>query len=165
MYINNKDILLLSANTMKNKSTLNRNVEDNFIISAVKTAQDVHLVNLIGRELVHTLCEKVSTNTLTGDYLTLVNEYLTDYLINVAMSVIQVPLWSKIRQEGVVQQNGTEQTTISKNELAYTQEHYMSLANGLISGITTFLDAHKDTIPEWKDKCSKNISYQTHIVL
>lgn len=165
MYINNEDIYLISTNTMRKKSTLNSNVEDRFILAAVKTAQDVHLVNLLGETLVTSLCTKVSNNTLSGVYLTLVNHYITDYLIYMAMAEIQVPLWSKIRQEGVVQQNGTEQSPISKNDLAYMQEHYTSLANGLIKSMVDFLDEHIYEIPEWAVNRYRDIPYQTHIVL
>lgn len=164
MLTNNKEIYLISANTLRDKSLINKNVEDCYILTAIKAAQDIHLVEILGLPLVKKLCTLVETGNVSGEYKTLLDFYVSDYLTFKVMSEIQIPLWSKMRQEGIVNATGTEYQNVTKNECTYTKEYYDDIANGLSIRMISFLDS--SSIKEWKDRCScRKTSYTTHICL
>lgn len=80
------NVLLVSENKIKAFTNINRNVDMDAIRAEIGIAQDIHLQNLLGTKFYNHLLDQVSAtgNTFNADELTLVNEYISPYLIQVA---------------------------------------------------------------------------------
>ena len=90
--MNNK-IYLVSPEDVKAGSNINYNVDSGDVASAIRTAQNVYLRDIIGDNLLEALQEMVSGGTI-GDnaaYEELLDNYVSEYLIYKACVEITVP--------------------------------------------------------------------------
>ena len=80
------EILLLDANYLKRITQLNGQVQEDQMQSAIIAAQDIHLQQWLGSDLLDAIKTKAQAGTLSGGYDTLVNTYvrkaLSQYLIH-----------------------------------------------------------------------------------
>jgi hypothetical protein len=73
--------LFISVNDLKKKSIIHGMVDDDKIIHFIEIAQDIHIHQYLGTKLYDKLQADVIASSLTGDYLTLVNDYVKPMLI------------------------------------------------------------------------------------
>ncbi len=77
-------ILLINPNDFKELTPVGGNVDKDKFLEYAYFAQDSDLKNYIGSDLLDSLKNKIDTDTLTGDYLTLNSQYIKPYLANAA---------------------------------------------------------------------------------
>lgn len=104
------NVLLVSENKIKNFSTINRNVDIEAIRAEISIAQDIHLQNILGTKFYDHLLSQVSStgNTFNADELTLVNDYIAPYLIQVAYFEMIPHLHVRTMNVGLVAPAGLE---------------------------------------------------------
>lgn len=80
------NVLLVSENKIKAFTNINKNCDIDVIRAEIGIAQDIHLQTILGTLFYDQLLSKVSAtgNTFTNDELTLVNDYIANFLIQVA---------------------------------------------------------------------------------
>lgn len=80
------NVLLVSENKIKAFSNINKNCDMDVIRAEIGIAQDIHLQTILGTKFYDQLLSKVSAtgNTFTADELILVNDYIANFLIQVA---------------------------------------------------------------------------------
>jgi hypothetical protein len=78
--------LLISENKIKAFTNINKNVDMDTIRAEIGIAQDIHLQTLLGSKFYNHLLSQVSStgNTFNSDELTLVNDFISPYLIQTA---------------------------------------------------------------------------------
>jgi hypothetical protein len=78
--------LLISENKIKAFTNINKNVDMDTIRAEIGIAQDIHLQTLLGSRFYNHLLSQVSStgNTFNSDELTLVNDFISPYLIQTA---------------------------------------------------------------------------------
>ena len=79
------EALLITRKDVVKFTAMNGNVDTDKFIQYVKIAQDVHIQNYVGTELLKAIQTKITTSSLTGDYLSLVTDYIKPMLIHWAM--------------------------------------------------------------------------------
>lgn len=102
--------LLVSENKIKAFTNLNRNVDIDLIRAEIGIAQDIHLQNLLGTKFYNHLLDQVSAtgNTFNADELILVNDYISNYLIQVSYYEIIPSLHLRAMNVGVVKAGALE---------------------------------------------------------
>lgn len=80
------NVLLISENKIKAFTNINKNVDIDAIRAEIGIAQDIHLQTLLGTKFYDHLLGQVSAtgNTFSADELTLVNDFISPYLIQTA---------------------------------------------------------------------------------
>lgn len=167
------NVLLISEATLKKNSVVNNNVDGMYILPAIEYAQDAGLQPLIGTKLYNKLMDLVEDGSITGstDYKLLLDEYVTPYLLNKVTADIQIPLAYKLRNQGVVQQVGTNTITPSLHDTQYLVQHYENQANFYGNRMSDYLKANRSKYPEYCsiDSCadmpSDSGAYKTGIYL
>ncbi len=76
------EALLISRKDIVKYTALNGNVDTDQFIQFIKIAQDKHIQNYLGTDLLNAIKTKITGSTLTGDYLSLVNDYVKPMLIH-----------------------------------------------------------------------------------
>lgn len=168
-------IQLISETTLKAYSLINDNVDAAFIAPAIQKAQDMGLQPLIGSNLLDKICKLIANNTIgtkqNEAYKRLLDEYITPYLCQKVMADIQIPLFAKIRNAGIVQSQDQQTTQLSKSDVEYIRKEYEYAADFYGSRMTDFLCANATLYPEWlsrrdvADMKADSNSFNTHIVL
>lgn len=167
-YINT---MLISASKVKSYGLLNLNVDDSVVSSAIRIAQNVYLVDVIGVDLVHRL-QQLVYNKIKGQpdtiddsgntaYKTLLDEYVTDVLAYKTASETVVPNTLKQRNFGTVQNADTNVRDASVSDARYLRDYLETSFNHYLNRMSEFLCENKGAFPEYTFDCGcePNVKY------
>ena len=153
----------ISIEELKQNNVINANVDSEYIEPALREAQDIFLREIIGDTLYSTIENKINGNTLTGKYLTLVNQYIKPYLENRMLASLVVPISMKIRNAGVIQQYDQGFNSSNVKDVAYLADYYNGRVEFYENRMTEYLKKNINDIPEYAYS-SQNVTNpsQTH---
>ena len=166
--------LLISETTLKKQTAINANVNAEYIVPSIRKAQDIGLQPLIGTVLYKKLCALVEdgiNNPDNAPYKLLLDEYITPYLCNKVMAELQVVLFAKVRNEGVVTSQDQQTQQLSISECEYVRKKYEYDADFYGNRMTDYLHANSNTYPEYckreivADMPHNAVAFKKHIVL
>lgn len=72
--------LLISRKDIVKFTAMNGNVDTDKFIQFIKIAQDIHIQNYLGTDLLNKIESDIIASSLTGSYLTLVTDYVNQCL-------------------------------------------------------------------------------------
>lgn len=78
-------IFIKREDLVKN-TAMSGSVDTDKFIHFVKLAQEIHVRNYVGTDLYNKISSDILSSSLTGNYLTLVNDYIQPMLIHFAMA-------------------------------------------------------------------------------
>ncbi len=120
--------LFITRNDLVKYTAVNGNVDTDKFIQFVKISQDIHIQNYLGTDLFNKISNDIIASTLTGDYLTLVNDYVKPMVIHWAM-VEYLPFASySIANKGIFKHSAENSTNAEKNEIDFLIEKSRNLA-------------------------------------
>lgn len=166
-------VLLISEKTLKSNGVINNNVDGMYILPAIEYAQDAGLQPIIGTKLYNKLMDLVSDGSIQQetDYKSLLDEYVTPYLLNKVTADIQIPLNYKLRNQGVVQNQAENTIVPTMKDIQYVIQNYEYKAIFYGNRLSDYLMANKSKFPEYckvdssSDMHSNPNSYKTNIYL
>jgi len=121
--------LFINKTDLVQNTILNGNVDADLFINFIKIAQQMHIQNYLGTQLYNTITTKITTNTLTGDYLMLVKDYVQPMLIHFAM-VDYLPFANyQIRNGGVFKHRTENSESTTKDELDILVQKHRTFAD------------------------------------
>ena len=167
--MNNK-VLLISENTIKDNSVVTANLDGKYIQSAIKNAQDMALLPLLGSQLFNEVCAQVQDNNIEDRIKVLLDEYIQPILLNAAISNIIVNVSLKIKNMGIVSTNDTNVSNVSLRDVQWMKQNYDYNTNFYSNRCLEYLRHNKSLYPEWPGcNCSGmkggNKNYHVGIVL
>jgi len=122
------EALLITRKDVVKFTAMNGNVDTDKFIQYIKIAQDVHIQNYVGTDLLKAIQTKITDSTLTGDYLALVTDYIKPMLIHWAM-VEYLPFAAyTIANKGVYKHNSENAENVSKEEVDFLMEKERDIA-------------------------------------
>lgn len=166
--------LLISETTLKKNTAINANVNAEYIVPSIRKAQDIGLQPLIGSVLYKRLCRLVGegiSDPANEQYKLLLDEYITPYLCNKTMAELQVVLFAKVRNEGVVTSQDQQTHQLSMSECEYVRKKYEYDADFYGNRMTDYLCANASRYPEYcqresvADMPHDATAFKKHIVL
>ena len=120
--------LFITRSDLVKYTAVNGNVDTDKFIQFVKIAQDIHIQNYLGSDLFNKISDDIIANNLTGDYLTLVNDYVKPMVIHWAM-VEYLPFASyNIANKGVYKSSSENASVVDKIEIDFLIEKSRNLA-------------------------------------
>ena len=111
--------LFISRTDLVKNSILDGNVDTDKFIQFVKISQEIHIQNYLGTKLYNRISNDIISNNLSGDYLSLVNDYLQPMLIHYAMMDYLPFAAYQIKNGGVFKHNSENSETVSKDEIDF----------------------------------------------
>lgn len=116
------EALLVTRKDIVKFTAMNGNVDTDKFIQYIKISQDKHIENYLGTDLMDKIQADIIASTLTGDYLTLVNEWIKPCLIHWAM-VEYLPFANfTIANKGVFKHTSENAEGVTKEEIDYLLE-------------------------------------------
>ena len=95
------------------------NVDTDKFIQFIKIAQDIHIQNYLGTDLYNKISNDIIANTLSGDYLNLVNDYIQPMIIHFAMTEYLPFAAYTIANGGVYKKGAENSSTVEKSEVDF----------------------------------------------
>jgi len=102
------DTLLISEQKLREYTDINDNLDSKLMTNAVIVQQDINIQRLLGTKLYHRLLDDVKTNNVTGDYKTLLEEWVQPALLWWSYYEILENIYSRPRNNGLLRPNGGE---------------------------------------------------------
>jgi hypothetical protein len=113
--------LLISENKLKAFTNINKNVDIDAIRAEIGIAQDIHLQPLLGTKFYDHLLNQISVtgNTFNADELTLVQEYVSPFLIQVSYFEMIPHLHYRTMNRAIVQGEMESATAVDTETMKY----------------------------------------------
>jgi hypothetical protein len=145
-----KNILFCSRNDIVKRTVLGGNVDPEKIIPFVKTAQDKYLLLILGTKLFDKMQNDIGAGTLSGQYLTLQNEYIIDTLVHYAL-VEALPFIAYTFGNGSISRNiNAEQGTApTKNDVDFLLQKELATAQFYAERLVSHLIARNNLYPDY----------------
>jgi hypothetical protein len=145
-----KNILFCSRNDIVKRTVLGGNVDPDKVIPFIKTAQDKYLLIILGTKLFDKMQNDIGTNSLSGQYLTLQNEYIVDTIVHYGM-VEALPFIAYTFGNGSISRNiNSEQGTApTKNDVDFLLQKELATAQFYAERLSTHLIARNNLYPEY----------------
>lgn len=152
------EALLITRKDVVKFTAMNGNVDTDNFIQFVKIAQDKHIENYLGTDLLEAIQTKITGSTLTGDYLTLVNEWVKPCLIHWAM-VEYLPFAAySIANKGVFKHSSENAENASKEEVDFLMEKERDTAQYYTNRLIDHLSFNNSKYPEYNSNNNEDVN-------
>jgi hypothetical protein len=155
--------LFITREDLVRNSIIDGNVDYDKIIQFVKVAQEIDIQNLLGTDLYNKISADIISGAgggagLTGNYLTLVNDFVQPTLIWFAqMNYIPFSAYT-IAKGGVYKHQAENSQTVDKNEVDYLVAKAREYANYYSTRLVDYLCFNSSLFPEYTSNTNNDIS-------
>lgn len=162
------NVMLISPDEVKTSSQVNYNFDESVLGAAIRTAQNIYLTDIIGVGLV-TKLQTLVYNAIKGlsdsiedasnaDYKTLLDEYVTPFLVAKTQVECCIQSSFQIRNMGIVQDSDTNVRAAALSDIKYVKDYYDTQSCTYATSLSKYVAEHKSSYPE-AGKCFKAKEY------
>jgi len=149
--------LLISRKDIVKFTAMNGNVDTDKFIQFIKVAQDIHIQNYLGTDLLNKIESDIIASTLSGDYLTLVTDYVKPMLIHWAM-VEYLPFAAyTVANKGVYKHTSENATNVDKTEIDFLIEKERNLAQYYTDRFISYMSFNNNSFPEYNTNSNEDV--------
>lgn len=143
------NVLLVDTNKVKRFTPIQQNVEDNLIIPYIKKSQDTHIQELLGTDLFNKIITDVDNNTISGQYKTLLDDYIIPCLIEWTFYEVLPFINYKMSNKSIVQGNSEFSSEVELDDLRYIRSVARDMCDFYNARLTGHLKEHQTLYPEY----------------
>ena len=152
--------LLVSEKYIKQHSNLDDNVWGDYLLPAIREAQNIGLQSILGSCLYNALIEKVENGLITdienAAYKTLLDDYVQDYMMYQTITDLVPIIGVKLANLGTAVSNDVHIENLSEDERSRLKTYYQYRADFYCKRMQEFLLENKDAFNELDEcQCSK----------
>jgi len=154
--------LFISRTDLVKNSILDGNVDTDKFIQFIKIAQQIDVRNYLGSELYNRISNDITNSTLSGNYLTLVNDYIQPMLIHFAM-VQYLPFAAyQIKNGGIYKHQSESAESVSKDEVDYLVQKERDFAEYYTKRFIDYMAFNQTLFPEYTSNSNDDIYPDTN---
>ena len=150
-------VLFIKVQDLKKNTILDGNVDVDKLLPYIKLAQEIHIQNFLGTKLYEALETKITGDTLTGDYLTLVNNYIQPALIHFAMMDYLPFAAYQVKNAGVFKHISENAESVTKNEVDYLVNKEREFAEYYIRRMIDYLSFNNNNFLEYNQNSNDDV--------
>lgn len=144
-------VLIISEQFIKDNSVINENVDVKLLRATIWDCQRDYIKPLLGTDLYNKVLADINSDSLTGDYLTLVNDYISEALLKWVMFESVPTLLYKYRNKAVSTQDSDNSQPISYKAMQEEMNRWKDKAEIRSEDVTRYLCVNSDSFPEYTD--------------
>jgi len=152
--------LFIRRSDIVQNTALNANVDTDKFIQFIELAQEIHIQNFLGTDLYNKISNDILGTggaSLTGNYLTLVNDFIQPMLIHYAM-VEYLPFASySIANGGVFKHQSENSQIVSKEEVDYLVQKEREYAEYYTQRFIDYMSFNQSLFPEYTSNTNDDI--------
>ena len=155
--MNYNDVILISEDYIKSTTNISDNIANDYLLPAVKLAQDIELEQTIGTQLLEKLQKLVFDNDISNqenyNYKLLLDNYVQPYLAYCTIKHIVPTVAYKLVNQGIVRTDDEKSYNVTSNEVDKVMDYYSHIDNTFKKRLQLFLIANYNNFPEllnWK---------------
>ena len=151
--------LFISLNELKKNTAINGNIDANKLLPAIKTAQQLEIEPILGTDLYDKLSAEIAGGTLSGDYLTLKQDYIHDILIHAAISFYLPYASYQMTNGGISKWNGGANfESLETGEVSMMVNKEKALAESYKKRLIDHLCNNSTLYPEYSTNTGEDIN-------
>lgn len=149
--------LFISRTDLVKNTIIDGNVDTDKFIQFISIAQDIHIQNYLGTRLYDRLTNDIINDTLTGDYLKLVTDYIQPMLIHYAM-VDYLPFAAyQVKNGGVFKHSSENAETASKDEVDFLIQKERDFAEYYTRRFVDYICFNNTKFPEYTENQESDV--------
>jgi len=149
--------LFISRTDLVKNSIIDGNVDTDLFINYIKISQEIHIQNYLGGKLYDKISADIVAGTLSGNYLTLVTDYVQPMLIHYAM-VDYLPFAAyQVKNGGVFKHNSENAQTASKDEVDFLVSKQRDFAEYYTRRFVDYMCFHGNLYPEYTNNSEDDV--------
>jgi hypothetical protein len=151
------EALLITRDDLVRFTATNGNMDTDTFIQWIKVAQDIHIQQYTGTQLLDKIKADIVAGTLINPYLDLVETYLKPMLIHWAM-VEFLPFQAyTIANKGIFKHSSENASNVDKNEVDFLVEKQRYLAQNYTERFIQYMAFSGNTFPEYYTNSNSDI--------
>lgn len=152
------EVLLITRADLVKYTAINGNVDTDKFIQFIKLAQDIHIQNYLGTDLLEKIKTDVENETIANPYLDLLEDYVKPMLIYFAFS--EYLPWSAytIANKGVYKHTSENATNVEKVEIDYLVEKSRQMANYYTKRFVDYICYNSSDFPEYTSNANEDVN-------
>jgi len=153
------EAILITRKDVVKFTAMNGGVDTDKFIQYIKIAQDIHVQNYLGTDLLQAIQTKIKAGNLAGDYLSLVTDYVKPLLCHWAM-VEYLPFAAyTIANKGVYKHSSENAENVSKEEVDFLVEKERTTAQYYTDRFIDYMSFNASSkFPEYYSNNNEDIS-------
>ena len=141
--------LFISRTDLVKNSIIDGNVDTDKFIQYLRISQEIHIRNYLGSKLYDKISEDIVNGTLSGDYRSLVTDFLQPMLIHYAM-VDYLPFAAyQVKNGGIFKHSSENSETASKEEVDYLVSKERDFAEYYTRRFVDYICFNSSKFPEY----------------
>lgn len=149
--------LFITRTDLVRNTIIDGNVDTDKFIQFIKIAQEIHVRNFLGTDLYNKISNDIENSQLTGDYLTLKNDYIVPMLIHYAM-VDYLPFAAyQVKNGGVFKHTSENSTSVEKSEVDYLVNKERDFAEYYTRRFIDYMSFNNSKFPEYNSNNNDDI--------
>jgi len=149
--------LFISRTDLVKNTIIDGNVDTDKFIQFISIAQDIHIQNYLGTKLYKRIENDIINDTLTGDYLKLVTDYIQPMLIHYAM-VDYLPFAAyQVKNGGVFKHSSENAETVSKDEVDFLIQKERDFAEYYTRRFVDYICFDNTKFPEYTENQQSDV--------
>ena len=151
-------VLFISENKLKDSTAIGGNVDNEFMLPYIRTAQKKYIETKLGTDLFAKLQADITAGSLTGAYKTLVDDYIQDALVHFAFYESYHFLRFKIQNGNIVSRDSESATSISRQEAQDMREEIRNTAEFYLERLIDYIKHNIGSYPEYNTNTGADIT-------
>ena len=150
-------VLFIKRSDIVKNSIIDGAVDTDKFIFFIQIAQEMHVQNYLGTKLYDKITNDINTNSLTGDYLNIVNEYIQPMLIHFAM-VDYLPFASfELKNGGLVKHTSENSQNATKEEVDFLVQRHRNFADFYTRRFIDYMSFNTNLFPEYNSNVNDDM--------
>lgn len=142
-------VQLISEAKIREFTDMNNNVDSKLIVNAIREAQDIDLQRIIGTLLYDKILSDVQSNTLTGVYQELVDDYIQNFLLYATYYYTLDYIYMRPRNNGLLTPTGGENSeSVDRGMYNVKRQSVQNKREFYAEKLSEYLIENQNTYPE-----------------
>ena len=141
--------LFITLKELKRKSIFDGNIDADKIIQFIEVAQDTEIQTYLGTKLYEKLQSDIISNSLTGNYKTLVDDYIKPMLIWYTQAAYIPYAAYQISNGGIYKHNSENATAVDQSEINALASHATETAEFYTQRFMDHMNYNSNLYPEY----------------
>lgn len=143
-------VLFIGTARLKKQSPIQQNVDDDLLNNYIFRAQETHIHQYLGTDLYNSLKNKIVTNQLNGVYKTLMDDYITNCLIEWSFYEVLPFISLKLTNKSIARGNADYLTEADLSDLKYLRQTVREVATFYGERLIGYLKENNELYPEYQ---------------
>jgi len=150
-------VLFITRTDLVKNSIIDGNVDTDKFIQFVKVAQQIEIKNYLGTALYDKIGSDISGSSLSGNYLTLVNDYVQPMLIWYAQAEYIPYAAFSIKNGGIYKHTSENAETVSKTEVDFLVQKARNTAEYYTQRFLDYINNNSGLFPEYSQNSGGDV--------